>query len=171
MSNNFESIIDNLEEGENLVIGNHKKFSNEIVLNKYLQRSVIEELSFVNLTFKNIDFTGSFFCNTIFENCRFINVIFTESGFWSCTFSDCQMTESNFTQADLNSSTFKNCEFLNSNFTASSFMDFEFREVIFKKSNLNLILLTDVKVWKSDELIQIKDFSTFKKFLIATNSD
>jgi hypothetical protein len=50
-------------------------------------------------------------------------------------------------------------------------MDFEFRETIFKNSNLDLILVEDVKVWKSDEWIQIKDFSSFEKLLIDNNSD
>lgn len=81
------------------------------------------------------------------------------------------MTESNLTRAEFNSSTFKNCEFLNSNLRASNFMDFEFRETIFKNSNLDLILVEDVKVWKSDEWIQIKDFSSFEKLLIDNNSD
>ena len=81
------------------------------------------------------------------------------------------MTESNFTRAEFNSSTFKNCEFLNSNLRASNFMDFEFRETIFKNSNLDLILVEDVKVWKSDEWVQIKDFSSFEKLLIDNNSD
>ena len=81
------------------------------------------------------------------------------------------MTESNLTRAEFNSSTFKNCEFLNSNLRASNFMDFEFRETIFKNSHLDLILVEDVKVWKSDEWIKIKDFSSFEKLLIDNNSD
>nr|YP_010448173.1 hypothetical protein NRL27_pgp026 [Nitzschia dubiiformis]UTQ75654.1 hypothetical protein [Nitzschia dubiiformis] len=102
----------------------------------------------------------------MFENCRFSNVTFRKSEFWSCTFLECQIEESNLTRAEFNSSTFKNCEFLNSNLRASNFMDFEFRETIFKNSHLDLILVEDVKVWKSDEWIQIKDFSSFEKLLI-----
>ena len=81
------------------------------------------------------------------------------------------MTESNLTGAKFNSSTFKNCEFLNSNLRANNFMDFEFREIIFKNSNLDLILVEDIKVWKSDEWMQIKDFSSFEKLLIDNNID
>ena len=84
---------------------------------------------------------------------------------------ECQIKESNLTRAEFNSSTFKNCEFLNSNLRASNFMDFEFRETIFKNSHLDLILVEDVKVWKSDEWIKIKDFSSFEKLLIDNNSD
>lgn len=58
---------------------------------------------------------------------------------------ECQIRESNLTWAEFNSSTFKNCEFLN--------------------SNLDLILVEDLKVWKSNEWIQIKDFFNFEKLL------
>jgi hypothetical protein len=55
-------------------------------------------------------------------------------------------------------------------------MDFEFRETIFKNSNLDLILVEDVKVWKSDKWIDIKDESNFEKILkdmnlISTDKD
>jgi uncharacterized protein YjbI with pentapeptide repeats len=176
MNNNFQSIIGNLENRENLLLGNNEKFSNEIILNQSLQCYVLGGINFVNLTFKNIDFTGSFFSKTIFENCRFSNVIFRKSELWSCTFLECQMTESNLTRAEFNLSTFKNCEFLNSDLTASYFMDFEFRETIFKNSNLDLILIDDVKVWKFNEWIEIEDKSDFKKILkdmnlISTDED
>lgn len=66
---------------------------------------------------------------------------------------------------------FKNCEFLNSNLRVTTFMDLEFRETIFKNSKLNLILFENLKVWKSDKCIQIKDFSSFEKLLIDNDSD
>jgi hypothetical protein len=55
-------------------------------------------------------------------------------------------------------------------------MDFEFRETIFKNSNLDLILVEDVKVWKSNDWIEIKDESNFEKILkdmnlISTDED
>lgn len=150
-NNNFQTIIENLEKDDKLELGNNENFSNEIVLNQSSQCSVLGGINFVNLTFKNIDFTGSFFSKTIFESCRFNNVIFRKSEFWNCTFLDCQMTESNLTRAEFNSSTFKNCKFLN--------------------TNLDLILVEDVKVWKADEWIQIKDSSNFEKLLIDNNSD
>lgn len=169
MNNNFQNIIKN--RGDKLVLGNKEKFSNEIILNQSLQCSVLGGIHFVNLTFKNIDFTGSFFSKTIFENCRFSNLILVKSEFWSCTFLECQIKESNLRRAEFNSSTFKNCQFLNSDLSASDYMHCKFRETIFKNSHLDLILLKDVKVWKSDEWIQIKDFSSFEKLLIDNNSD
>lgn len=49
-------------------------------------------------------------------------------------------------------------------------MDFEFRETIFKNNHLDLILVEDIKVWTSDEWIQIKDFSDFEELLIDNSS-
>ena len=42
-------------------------------------------------------------------------------------------------------------------------MDFEFRETIFKNSNLDLILVEDVKVWKSKGWVEVNDFSILEK--------
>ena len=41
MNDNLQSIIGNLEKGDKLLLGNNKKFSNEIVLNQSLQCSVL----------------------------------------------------------------------------------------------------------------------------------
>lgn len=61
MNNSLKHIIENLEKNENLVLGNNEHFSNDIVLNYYLQCSILGGINFVNFTFKNINFTGSFF--------------------------------------------------------------------------------------------------------------
>lgn len=111
------------------MLGNNKKFSNEIILNQSLQCSVLGRITFKNLTFKNVDFTGTFFSKIIFENCKF----------------------------------------LKSNLKASYFMNSEFKETIFKNSHLDLIMVKAVKVWKSDEWIQIENFSNFEKLLIDNN--
>jgi uncharacterized protein YjbI with pentapeptide repeats len=176
MNNNLQSIIGNLEKGDKLELGNNEKFSNEILLNQSLQCSVLGGINFVNLTFKNIDFTGSFFSKTIFENCRFSNVILRKSEFWSCTFLECQMTGSNLTRAEFNSSSFTNCNFLEVDLAASDFDRCKFEGTRFVKSNLDLILIEDVKVWKPNEWIEIKDESDFEKILkdmnlISTDED
>ena len=66
MNKNLQSIIGNLKKGEKLILGNNENFSNEILLNHSLQCSGLGEINFVNLTFKNIDFTGSFFFEDYF---------------------------------------------------------------------------------------------------------
>lgn len=81
MKNNLQSIIGNFKKSYKLELGNNEKFLNEIVLNQSLQCSVLGGINFVNLTFKNIDFTASFFSKTIFENSRFSKIIFRKSEF------------------------------------------------------------------------------------------
>ena len=115
-------------------------------MDESLQCSVLGGINFVNVTFKNIDFTGS---KTIFENCKFNNIIFRKAEFWSCTFRDCQVKESNLTRAEFNSSIFRNCEFLN--------------------SNLKLILAWDVRLWESNKYMEIKDSSNFANILKDMN--
>ena len=171
MNDNLQSIIGNLEKGDKLVLGNNEKFSNEIVLNQSLQCFVMRGINFVNLTFKNIDFTGSFFSKTIFENCRFSNAIFRKSEFWSCTFLECQIKESNLTRAEFNSSTFKNCEFLNSNLRASNFSEFEFIKTKFNNSDLDLIGARSIKVWKLNQCTEIEESSNFGNLLENMSSD
>lgn len=120
MNNNFQSIIENLEKSETLILSNNENFSNEIVLNQSLQCSVRGGINFVNFTFKNTDFTSNFFSKILFENYRFSSVAFRKSKFWGCTFLECQIKEYNLTRAEFNFSTFKNCEFLNSNLRTSN---------------------------------------------------
>ena len=60
---------------------------------------------------------------------------------------------------------FKNCEFLGMNLTASDFYTCTLETTRFFKSNLDLILVEDVKVWKSNEWLQIEDFSSFENDL------
>ena len=50
-------------------------------------------------------------------------------------------------------------------------MNFEFRKTMFENSHLDLILVESVKVWKSNEWIKIKNFSSFDKLLIDNNSN
>lgn len=70
--------------------------------------------------------------------------------------------KSDLTRIEFRNCSFINCKFLQSDLAASDFWNFKFRETTFNHSNLNFIIVEDVKVWKSDELIQIKDFSNFE---------
>ena len=60
---------------------------------------------------------------------------------------------------------FKNCEFLGVDLAAIDFNKCKLESTRFFKSNLNLIIVEDVKVWKSKEWVRIKDFSNFEKHL------
>ena len=165
MMNTLQNIIKEIKQESHLELVN-KQFSNEIILNQSIQSSILGEITFFKIDFRNVNLIGSHMVACTFKNCLFDNVMLIKCQFWNCTFLECQIKESNLTRAEFNSSTFKNCEFLNSDLTASDFMDFEFIETKFKNSKLDLILVKDVKVWKSDKWIQIKDFSSFKTLLI-----
>ncbi len=41
MTNNLQSIIENLEKGDKLVLDNHENFSNEILIDESLQCSIL----------------------------------------------------------------------------------------------------------------------------------
>ena len=61
MNSNLQSIIEKLEKGNKLGLGNNENFSKEILLDESLQCSILGKMNFLNVTFKNIDFPGSFF--------------------------------------------------------------------------------------------------------------
>jgi uncharacterized protein YjbI with pentapeptide repeats len=163
MNNNLENFIETFEDGQEKLLIDDKKFSTQILFNKCLECSLMGGVNFVNVTFQTIDFTGSFLSASIFEKCRFNNVLFRKAEFWNCTFLDCQITDVDLTRSEFNGSTFTNCEFLNCNLGASYFIDSEFKETIFRNSNLNSMVDKNVKVWKFNKWIDIKDFSSFEK--------
>ena len=80
------------------------------------------------------------------------------------------------TRAEFRNCNFRNCEFLKSDLSASDFWECQFVETTFKNSNLNFIIVQDVKFWKSNKWIEIKDEFNFEKILkdmnlISTDED
>ena len=69
------------------------------------------------------------------------------------------------TRAEFDYTHFKNCEFLGVNLAASSFYYCTFHTTTFFKNNLSLIDVYNSKIWKADEWVEIKDFSSFQKHL------
>lgn len=69
------------------------------------------------------------------------------------------------TRAEFYDTYFKNCKFLSVDLAASDFHKCKFKETSFFKSNLNFIGVEEVKVWKSNEWVEIRDFSSFEKQL------
>ena len=72
---------------------------------------------------------------------------------------DCRFEDLDLLGTIFGSCNFKNCEFLKSDLYASDFRRCELFQIKFKNSNFNLILARSVKVWKSNEWIEVKDFS------------
>lgn len=81
--------------------------------------------------------------------------------------------ECNLTKSDFNNSIFTNCKFQEVNFIASALKYCEFTEPKFENIDLDLgyMIVIDLKVWKSNEWIEIKDFSSFEKLLRDNDSD
>ena len=69
------------------------------------------------------------------------------------------------TRAEFYDTQFKNYKFLDVDLITSYFDRYKFEGIEFFKSNLNFILVEDVKIWKSKECIEIKDFSSFEGHL------
>ena len=89
MKDNFEMIIDSLEQDEPLVLDNHI-YAHELICDEDLQQSIFGKLKFDDFKFINIDFTGSYFVNCKFKRCNFTDVTFRKSECWNCSFLDCK---------------------------------------------------------------------------------
>lgn len=128
------------------------------------------KISFINCRFKNIfKVRDSESCN--FENWKFSNFNARKSLFSNCQFKNCQITNCIMTRLQFSNSSFTNCEFVKVNLAASDFMKCKFKKTNFIESNLNTILVYNVKIWKSDNLIKVENSDDFKKLLINNNSN
>jgi uncharacterized protein YjbI with pentapeptide repeats len=161
-------MIENLEEESRLTIRN-QSFLNENNLEKYVKWDAFPGIIFLDCTFEDINLLARVFGSCDLKNCNFNNVNFRKCQFSACQFENCQIVNSDLTRADFSNTSFRNCNFLEVNLRASDFMHCEFRETKFSKSNLYLIGVWDVKVWKSNEWIEIKESSNFEKILKDMN--
>ena len=59
--------------------------------------------------------------------------------------------------------TFNEFDVRKAKFSSCDFDGCKLKSTRFFKSNLKLILIEDVKIWKSKEWVEIKDFSSFEK--------
>lgn len=139
----------------------NKKFLGNISLNQYVKWDALALLNLVNCRFLEIDFLGKTINLCSFENSNFNSLSFRKCQFTGCTFKNCQLTNVDLTRAEFDSCSFTNCSFLKVDLTASDFTKCKFKKTTFLESNLTLILIEDVKVWKSNEWIELKDFSDF----------
>ena len=168
MKNTLQNIIKKLRLGSNLEVIN-EYFSNEIILNQSVQCSILGGTTFFKVDFRNIDFTGSHMIAFNFKDCIFDNVTLVKCEFWDSTFENCQIENSNLARVDFYDSKFKNCNFINVNLKASYFSNFEFIETKFKNSQMNSIIVSSVKVSRSEQSIEVEDFFSFEKTLKDMN--
>ena len=167
--------MENPEEDIYLKIRN-KTFVDETALNQYVKWNALSIINFVDCRFKEIDFLGRSINFCKFKNSEFNDSSFRKCQFSKCNFENCQIVKLDITKAEFRNCNFRNCEFLQSDLSATDFWECQFVETTFKHSNLNFIIVQDVKVWKSNEWIEIKDESNFEKILkdmnlISTDED
>ena len=155
----------NKSDNESRRLIQNQHFLNENNLIQYIEWDALARISFINCNFEKVHLLGKVFGSCSFQNCTFNYFSARKGKFSSCHFEDCKITNSDMTRAEFYDTHFKNCEFLGVDLAASDFNSCKLETTRFLKSNLNLILVEDVKVWKPDEWIQIKDFSSFQKHL------
>ena len=143
----------------------NQDFLGEDSLKQYIKCDALPRISFVNCNFEKVHLLGKVFGSCSFQNCTFNHFNARKAIFSSCHFEDCKITNSDMTRTDFYATHFKNCDFLGIDLTASDFENCKFNGTRFFESNLNLILVQNVKVWKLNAWIQIKDFSSFEKHL------
>ena len=176
MKNTLQNIIKELRQGSSLVLGN-ENFSNEIILNQSVQSSILGDITFYKVDFRNVNFIGSHLVACNFKNCLFDNVLLVKCEVWNCTFENCQIENCNLVRANFYDSNFKNCNFINSDLTASYFSQVEFIETIFKDSKFDFIAVDSVKVSGLGQSITVDELVRFEKtlndmnLLISTDHD
>ena len=146
-----------------------KTFFNETALNQYVQWNALSRRSFVDCRLEEIDFLGKVINVCQFKNSEFHDFSFRKCQFAKCTFENCRIVKSDLTRVEFRHCNFINCEFLQSDLAASEFWNCQLRETTFQKSHLNFIIVQDVKLWKSNKWIEIKDESNFEKILKDMN--
>ena len=151
----------NKSDNESRLLIQNQYFLNETGLAQYIEWDALARVSLVNCNFEKIHLLGKVFGSCSFQNCTFNHFNARKAKFSSCHFEDCKIINSDMTRAEFYDTHFKNCEFLGVDLAASNFDRCKLKSTKFLKSNLNLILVEDVKVWKSKEWVEIKDFSSF----------
>lgn len=96
MINTLQNIIKEPKQGSHLELGN-EYFSNEIILNQSVQSSILGDITFLEVDFRNVDFTGSYVVACNFKNCLFDNVMLIKCEFWNYTFENFQTKNCNLT--------------------------------------------------------------------------
>jgi uncharacterized protein YjbI with pentapeptide repeats len=160
--------IENFEENIRLKIRN-KTVLNKTALNQYVKWGALSLINFVDCRFEEIDFLGRVINFCKFKNSEFNDLNFRKCQISKCTFEICRIVKSDLTRVEFRNCNFINCEFLQSDLSASDFWECQFVKTTFKNSNLNFIIVQDVKFWKSNKWIEIKDESNFEKILKDMN--
>ena len=91
--NRLQNIIKELKQGSNLELVN-ENFSNETILNQSVQFSILGDITFFKVDFRNVDFIGSHVMAYNFKDCNFINIDLTTSNFYNFIFVETKFKSS-----------------------------------------------------------------------------
>ena len=140
-------------------------FLNENSLAQYVEWDALPGMTFINCKFENVHFAmvANVLGSCSFQNCIFDHFDGRKLIISGCSFEDCQLINCELPRAEFDKTHFKNCEFLSVNLLASDFDKCTFKETTFLKSNLDLSRVANVKVWTSEEWVEIEEVSSFEK--------
>ena len=142
MKKTLQNILIADKNNYNLKIRN-QNFSNEIIFEKEIFTGIIDQVNFSNSQFKKLDLLSNSFLNSTFKRCKFENVDFGWSYFASCKFLEIRLDKINFERTTMSDLKSKNTTSLNLHFNEKFPMKF----------------------WKCNQLVKIKDSSSFDKLL------
>jgi len=149
----------------------NQHFSNESNLAHYIEWDALARISFVNCNFEKVHLLRKVFGFCSFQNyeLKYFNTRKAKSS--SCQFEDCQITNCDMTGTEFYDTSFTNSNFFKIDLRASDFDSCKLKITTFSQSNLDLILVEDVKVWKSKKWVEIKDFSNFENYLDESDNE
>lgn len=117
----------------------------------------LPRISFTNCSFNKIHLSDLVFGSCNFQNCTFNEFHVVKSTFLSCHFENCKITNCDIRRAKFHKTIFINCNFLNVDLGASDFDTCNFKKTTVFESQLDLMMCENVKIWKFDESVEIKD--------------
>lgn len=155
----------NESENESRLVIQNQSFLTEKNLRQYSVGNALPRICFINCNFENISLRGGVLGSYSFQSCKFNRFNARKGEFSNCYFEDCKITNSDMTRAEFYDTYFKNCQFSGVDLAAGYFDYCKLEITTFFKSNLDLISINNVKVLKSNEWVEIEDFSSFQKHL------
>ena len=144
-------------------------FNSKIDLNPYIRYDALARIIFINCEFNELNLLGKVFGSCQFINCEFNELSFRKCEIYNCKFENCKFENCDMTRTDFNYSKLTNSKIIQSDLRGSYFLDCEFNKIIFKNNNLDKITGQNIKFWKLNELIEIKESLNFEKTLEENN--
>ena len=140
MKETLQNILIENEKNYGLKIRN-QNFSNEIIFKKEIFTGILDPVNFSNCQFKTVDLLSNSFLNCTFKRCKFEDVDFGWSYFASCQFLEIRLNEINFEGTIMS----------------------DLKAINTTSLNLHFHEKFPMKLWKYNQLIKIKDSSSFDK--------